>query len=138
MLTPSFPFSLFLLLPVLVSKLQSQVNFLILNLPSRHVPFKSVYNQAVGRCYELHCDKALCKPSLSVWLSVCLSLVSSCLCFPLFCFFFPSAHSSRCISISGFSLDLGRECTSLSSWVQDCSGPRCVVLLELHLLELLS
>lgn len=83
--------SLLLPLPVLVSKLQSQVNFLILDFPSGLVPFKSVYDRAVGRCYELHCDKALCKPSLSVWLSVWLSLVSCCLCFPLFCFVSPQA-----------------------------------------------
>lgn len=65
-------------------KLRSQVHFLILNLPCRHVPFKSVYNRAVGRCYELHCDKALCKPSLSVWPSVCLSV--SGLSLPMFSF----------------------------------------------------
>lgn len=69
---------LFLLLPILISKLQLQFNFLILNLPSRHVPFKSVYNRAVGRCYELHCDKALCKPSLSVWLWSLVACVFLC------------------------------------------------------------
>lgn len=108
---------------VLFLKLQLQIHFLV----CRHMPFTSVYARAVGRCYELHCDKALCKPSLSVWLSVCLSLVCCGLYFPLF-WFFPSAHSVYCISIFSFSPNLGKECFScLYFWVQDCSDSKVCV-----------
>lgn len=108
----------------LSSSLTPMLEYLTLNLPSGHMPFRSVYNRGVGCCYELHCDEALCKPSLSVRLSsVCLWFVVACvfLCYDSF----PSAHSAHCVSISGFRVSLGKGCHSCVA-----PGPRTVLILR--------
>lgn len=99
------------------------------------MPFRSVYNRVVGRCYELHCDKALCKPSLSIRLSsVCLWFVVA---YVFLCDdSFPSAHSAHCVSIFGFRVSLGKGCHScFASGSKDCCDSEVCCHAVLHLLK---